>query len=68
VHFADDRYDCGPIIAQRPVAIEEGWGVDELEERIHEVEHELYPATLQLLAEGRVSVDEATGKVTIGDA
>lgn len=57
VHFADDKYDCGPIIAQRPVAVEEGWTVDELEAHIHEVEHELYPDVIQLLAEGRVHVE-----------
>lgn len=57
VHFADDKYDCGPIIAQRAVAVEEGWTVDELEAHIHEVEHELYPDVIQLLAEGRVHVE-----------
>ena len=30
VHFADDKYDCGPIIAQQALAIEEGWTVEEL--------------------------------------
>ncbi|MDY3900720.1 MAG: phosphoribosylglycinamide formyltransferase [Atopobiaceae bacterium] len=57
VHFADDSYDCGPIIAQRPLAVQEGWDVDELEAHIHEIEHELYPDTIQLLAEGRVHVE-----------
>ena len=57
VHFADDKYDCGPIIAQRALTVEEGWDVDELEAHIHEVEHELYPDTIQLLAEGRVHVE-----------
>lgn len=57
VHFADDKYDCGPIIAQRPIAVEEGWTVDELEARIHEVEHELYPEVVGLLAAGRVHVN-----------
>ena len=58
VHFADDKYDCGPIIAQQALAIEEGWTVEELEEHIHEIEHQLYPDTIQLLAEGRVTVRE----------
>lgn len=58
VHFADDKYDCGPIIAQQALTIEEGWTVEELEEHIHEIEHQLYPDTIQLLAEGRVSVRE----------
>lgn len=57
VHFADDKYDCGPIIAQRPLAVEEGWTVDELEAHIHEIEHQLYPDVIQLLAEGRVHVE-----------
>lgn len=64
VHFADDKYDCGPIIAQRALAIEEGWTVDELEEHIHQIEHQLYPDTIQLLAEGRVTVRD-DGKVEI---
>ena len=63
VHFADNRYDCGPIIAQRPLAVEEGWDVDTLEAHIHEIEHVLYPDVVQLLAEGRVHVTD--GKVSI---
>jgi phosphoribosylglycinamide formyltransferase-1 len=64
VHFADDKYDCGPIIAQQALAVEEGWTVDELEAHIHEIEHVLYPDTIQLLAEGRVHV-QPDGKVKI---
>ncbi|WP_130811538.1 phosphoribosylglycinamide formyltransferase [Olsenella sp. Marseille-P4559] len=64
VHFADNHYDCGPIIAQRAVEVEEGWTVEQLEARIHEVEHELYPHVAQLLAEGRVHVAEG-GRVVI---
>ncbi len=64
VHFADDKYDCGPIIAQQALAVEEGWTVDELEAHIHEIEHVLYPDTIQLLAEGRVTVrDNGTVKI-----
>lgn len=64
VHFADDKYDCGPIIAQRALAVEEGWDVDELEAHIHEIEHELYPEVVGLLAAGRVHVGE-NGKVSV---
>lgn len=56
VHLANAAYDAGPIIAQRPVAVREGWSVDELEAAIHEMEHVLYPDAIQLLAEGRVQV------------
>ena len=58
VHFADDKYDCGPIIAQRALPVEEGWDVDTLEAHIHEIEHELYPEVIGWLADGRVHVRE----------
>ena len=46
VHFANEIYDNGPIIAQRALAVEEGWDVDTLEEHIHAIEHVLYPCLL----------------------
>ena len=64
VHFADDKYDCGPIIAQRALVVEEGWDMDELEAHIHAIEHELYPEVVGMLAAGRVRVrDNGTVKV-----
>lgn len=67
VHFANDIYDNGPIIAQRALAIEEGWDCDTLEEHIHKIEHELYPEVVQMLADGRVHVG-ADNKVAIDPA
>ena len=64
VHFADDKYDCGPVIAQRALTGEEGWDVDELEAHIDEIEPELYPEVVGLLAAGRVHVGE-NGKVSV---
>lgn len=66
VHFANAQYDEGPIIAQRPVTVDEGMTLTELEEAIHAVEHELYPEVIQLLAEGRVEV-EADRTVSISE-
>lgn len=56
VHLADADYDQGPIIAQQPVQIFEDDTIERYEQRIHEVEHRLYPAALQLIAQGRVHV------------
>lgn len=58
VHFANEEYDRGPIIAQRAVRIEEEDTLDTLEERIHEVEHVLLPEVVHLIAEGRVVVKQ----------
>ena len=67
VHFANEIYDNGPIIAQRALAVEEGWDVDTLEEHIHAIEHVLYPEAVQMLADGRVHVLES-GKVAVDPA
>ena len=64
VHFANDEYDKGPIIAQRAVIVREDDTVDTLENRIHEVEHEIYPQVIAWLGDNRVSVEE-NGKVSI---
>lgn len=67
VHFANEEYDAGPIIAQRALTVEEGWTVDELEAHIHEIEHELYPEVVGMLAAGRVHVRD-NGTVAIDPA
>ena len=66
VHFANAEYDKGPIIAQEPVAVLETETVETLEERIHAVEHRLYPATAQIIAQGRVHV-AADGKAHVAE-
>ncbi len=57
VHFADEEFDRGPIIAQEAVRIEEDDTVETLEAKIHAVEHALFPRALQWLAEGRIEVE-----------
>lgn len=57
VHFVDEAYDTGPIIAQRAVPVEEGDTPETLAARILPHEHALYAESLQLLAEGRLSLE-----------
>ncbi len=66
VHFANQDYDKGPIVAQEPVRVAEDDTLETLEAHIHEVEHELYPRVLGWIAAGRVSVD-GEGKVRIAE-
>ena len=56
VHFATEDLDAGPILAQEAVVIAEDDTVETLEAKIHEVEHRIYPAALQLLAQGRAEI------------
>lgn len=67
VHLANADYDRGPIIAQRPVVVEEDWTVDQLEEAIHQVEHQLYPEVLQLFAQDRVHVEGQKVRIEVGN-
>ena len=56
VHLANEDYDKGPIVAQEPVRVEEGWTLEDLEAAIHAVEHRLYPQVLRVIAEGRMDL------------
>jgi phosphoribosylglycinamide formyltransferase-1 len=49
IHFVDEGMDTGPIIAQKAVEIGEDETNESLQEKIHRVEHELYPAVLRKL-------------------
>jgi phosphoribosylglycinamide formyltransferase 1 len=50
VHFVDERYDRGRILAQWPVPVLEGDTPESLARRVNEAEHRLYPAAVDLLA------------------
>jgi len=56
VHFANEDFDCGAIIAQTPVEIEEGDTPESLGMRIHGVEHVLYPRVLQQIARDKIHI------------
>ncbi len=56
VHLVDRGTDTGPILAQAAVPVLTGDDVDALRARILVKEHELLPAVLQWIAEGRVTV------------
>jgi phosphoribosylglycinamide formyltransferase 1 len=57
VHFVDEGVDSGPIILQRPVELAYPADIAEIERRIHEVEHELLPEAIRLIARGSVRLD-----------
>jgi phosphoribosylglycinamide formyltransferase 1 len=57
VHFADNEYDHGPIILQRPVAVLDDDTPDALARRVFEQECEAYPEAVRLFAEGRLRVE-----------
>ncbi|MCL6472931.1 MAG: phosphoribosylglycinamide formyltransferase [Firmicutes bacterium] len=57
VHFANEIYDEGPIILQEAVPIQEDDTEETLAERIHAVEHIIYPKAIKLYCEGKLEID-----------
>lgn len=58
VHFVSEELDAGAIIAQGVVPVLPGDDADKLAARVLAVEHRLYPAVLDALAEGRISMKD----------
>jgi formyltetrahydrofolate-dependent phosphoribosylglycinamide formyltransferase len=56
VHFVDEIYDHGRIIAQWPVPVLAGDDAASLAARVLRVEHALYPRVLDAIAAGRITV------------
>lgn len=63
VHLANAVFDEGPIVAQTAVEVAEDETLRSLEEKIHAIEHDIYPRVLQLMAEGRISVDGRIARI-----
>lgn len=57
VHFVDEGLDNGPIILQQSVDIDQNESVEELEEKIHRVEHKIYPLAVKYFCEDRLKID-----------
>ena len=51
IHYVNKEIDGGKIIAQEAIMIADEEKIEELEARIHEVEHNLYVKTIKKLLE-----------------
>jgi len=60
VHFVDEVYDRGRIIAQWPVPVLAGDDRDALAARVLRVEHVLYPRVVDAIAAGRITMASCT--------
>ena len=64
VHFADNQYDHGPVILQKAVPVLEDDTAETLAARVFEAECETYPQAIELIAQGRVTVEGRRVKIT----
>lgn len=54
VHFIDETYDTGKIIAQKSVDISDVKSPEEIAERVLQAEHVILPYVIKKIAEGKV--------------
>ena len=60
VHFVTPELDSGPVILQAEISIKENDSEESLAQRVHEVEHIIYPKVVQWFAERRLSLQGNT--------
>jgi len=63
VHFVEEELDSGPIIIQEAVNVGQDESMEELEARIHEVEHKIYPLAVKYFCEGRLKIEGRKVKI-----
>ena len=66
VHFVVPEMDSGPIIMQGAVAVRDDDTPDLLAARVLEIEHQIYPDSLRLVASGRTRIENAHCKTDAG--
>lgn len=58
VHFVTEELDGGPVIAHGVVPVRNDDTAGFLQERVHTVEHRIYPQVVSLFAEGRLKMTD----------
>lgn len=66
VHFVVPEMDSGPIIMQGAVAVRDDDTPDLLAARVLEIEHQIYPDSLRLVASGRTRIENGYCKTDAG--
>jgi len=66
VHFADQTYDTGPILVQRTCPVLDDDTPDSLAARVFEQECLAYPEAIQMMAQGGITVDGRTTRLSPG--
>lgn len=67
VHFVEEELDAGPIISQEAVTVAEEDTVETLEEKIHKIEHKIYPLAVKYFCSDRLMVNGRKVKILKGE-
>ncbi|WP_268801180.1 phosphoribosylglycinamide formyltransferase [Pseudomonas huanghezhanensis] len=58
VHFVTEELDGGPLVVQAIVCVQSSDSPGTLAQRVHALEHRIYPLAVRWFAEGRLSLGE----------
>lgn len=56
IHFVDEKMDHGAIIMQEALKVAEDDTLETLTERVHKLEHKLYPKAISLFSDGKLKI------------
>ena len=56
IHFVIPELDAGPVILQGRLELRVNDTIETLQQRIHKIEHQLYPLAVKWFCEGRLSI------------
>ena len=66
IHSVSEELDGGPIIAQSKISVHKDQKLDDLIERIHAIEHKIFPKVISMIASKEIKIEDvATGKKVI---
>ena len=67
VHFVDEGVDTGPIVMQEAFDLPYHRDIEAVETRVHQIEHELLPRAVRLIAAGAVELDGRRVRIRDGE-
>jgi len=57
IHYVSEELDAGPMIAQGAIKTYKDEGIDDLIERIHQIEHIIYPEVIKFICKKQIYLD-----------
>ena len=68
VHFVNEEFDKGKIVAQRTTRVAPGETADDVAANVLRLEHEVFPRVVSALVDGRIRFRETDGvPVIVGE-
>ena len=63
IHIVDDKMDHGPILSQEAIKVKEDDTLESLTEKIHHLEHRLYPQAISFFVDDKFKIGARKAKI-----